>query len=143
IDPDGDASPDGGDTYASGEIVDSNGDLDDTGQASVDGVDPIGKLTTSEGALSGLFEVTKDAGADGEQSLTHAFKLVLSSEGLASTLSVTPEAVGGNPGLPDVLTISFSSVGGHIVEGRVGGEFGPIALRITLVNPTDPGSAHL
>jgi hypothetical protein len=88
--------------------------------------------------VAALFAVTPDAGADGEKSLTHSFALVLSGEGLASTLSVTPTAVGGNPaGLPDDLTIYFYSVDAHTVEGRVGGESGPVALRITLNDPSE------
>src|SRR5690606_27934307 len=144
-DPEGDASINGGDTYALGEGADDNGDLDDIlGQLAPDGSNPIGKLTTQPGKLSNLFSVAKDAGADGEKSVSHTFKLVLSGTGLASTLLVTPAAAGGNP-TNDYgdHKIYFYAVDEHTVEGRVGGIDGPIALRITLENPTDPDTVHL
>ncbi|WP_422366240.1 DUF5801 repeats-in-toxin domain-containing protein [Pelagibius sp.] len=115
-----------------------NGNLDDTDLVAVNGTDAIGRLETPAGAVAALFSVNGDAGTDGEKSLSHGFKLVLSDAGLATSLSVTPAAAGGNPDdLPDDLTISLFQVSDTVVEGRVGGADGPVALRITLNDPTD------
>ncbi len=47
----------------------------------------IGVLTTSAGALLSLFNVSINAGADGEKSRAFDFDLVLSRNGAATTLS--------------------------------------------------------
>lgn len=155
IDPDENDNPGDGEDHYNADLAEgessggpSNGDNDDiAGQLSVDGTNPIGTLTTSVGALSGLFSVNPDAGADGEQSLASSFALALSGEGLETTLNATQPASGGNPDsdvgdaidftpYPDP-TIYLFTVSDTVIEGRVGGESGPVAFRITLNDPDD------
>jgi hypothetical protein len=153
IDPDDDNVTGEGEDYYNAGLAEAesmggggNGDTDDiAGQFAVDGVDPIGRLETAPGALSGLFSVAPDAGSDGEQSISYGFALALSGEGLATTLAATQPAAGGNPDSDGGDAIDFTpyadatiylfTVDAATVEGRVGGVGGPVALRITVDDP--------
>jgi T1SS-143 domain-containing protein len=155
IDPDNNDTPgDGADLY-NDDIAETessgggaDGDLDDiAGQLAIDGTNAIGRLETTPGALAQQFSITPDAGSDGEQALTTSFVLTLSGEGLATTLSASQPAAGGNPDADggDLIdftpyadaTIYLFAVDATTVEGRVGGIGGPVALRISLNDPDE------
>jgi hypothetical protein len=148
INPDGDGLKNGGDTYAAAESHDDNGDLDDTGQAAVDGTNAIGSLTTGAGAVAGLFSVgTLDAGTDGQHSVDYDFAFNLSLNGAQTSLKVTQSAPGGNPDSDGIAgngltpyadaTIYLFQTDDHTIEGHVGNNVaGPLALKIIL-NDTD------
>jgi T1SS-143 domain-containing protein len=132
----------GGDTGGNG-----NGANDDVGSNThpdPTGTNPIGEVKTATSALENLFSIAKDAGADGQQSLTYTYSLTLGGTGsndgaFATTMKVT-DATGHYPD----DTIYLFKVSDTEIVGRVGDNpNGDIALRITLTNPTDIANGQM
>ncbi len=138
----------GGDRGSSQSPTD--GASDDTGHTQPDphGVNPIGEMKTAAGdgeipgGLQSLFNVVKDAGADGEKSVTYSYTLSLTGSGegegqnagVATTLKAT--------GYENSTIYLFQEDATHII-GRVGGENGDIAIRITLTDANDLSGGQL
>ncbi|MFD2203972.1 DUF5801 repeats-in-toxin domain-containing protein, partial [Kiloniella antarctica] len=99
------------------DIGDTNADSDDVAGNTVSdptGTNPIGRIGTASdsGALSDLFDIDKDAGTDGEQSVVNTFSLTLSGDAVATTLSVTQPSSG--PAYADP-SIELVLEGGEII----------------------------
>ncbi|MES0826092.1 hypothetical protein [Ruegeria sp. SCP11] len=172
VDPDGNDTSDGMDTYAAGDTVEvpPNGDLDDVytvgvanepplvtiGTASADA---IGRLTTTPGTLQGLFTVgtptfdadgAGDLGGDGQ---TETLSFDLSLDGVATNYIATPLDGGPLDGTSDTFrTVHLVKVSDTVVEGRLAGSDGIdgavtndeyVAFRITINMPTDLANATL
>ncbi|KKJ75935.1 hypothetical protein WH95_15315, partial [Kiloniella litopenaei] len=121
---------------------DPNAASDDTGNTVSDpaGSDAIGSITSgvNNGALGNLFNITKDAGTDGEKSVEYKFELTLegtpdSSGGIATNLSVTQ----GTSNTDYVDTAIYLFLEGGEIVGRFDATTGAngldgIAFRISL-----------
>ncbi len=140
-------APSGDDTYSSADAAqDDNGNTDDTGTDTPDGVNAIGSLTVAAGDannpgdIAGLFNVgALDAGTDGQKSVDYDFSFVSSTPtggagtGLQTTLSATQPAPGGNPGAPYADAAIYLFVTDNVISGRVGNDpAGPLAFTIKL-----------
>ncbi|WP_421780451.1 DUF5801 repeats-in-toxin domain-containing protein, partial [Kiloniella litopenaei] len=121
---------------------DSNAASDDTGNTVSDptGSNAIGSITSgvNSGALGNLFNITKDAGTDGEKSVEYKFELTLegtpdSSGGIATNLNVTQ----GTSNTDYVNTAIYLFLEGGEIVGRFDATAGAngldgIAFRISL-----------
>ncbi|MEH2513019.1 T1SS-143 domain-containing protein [Nitrobacteraceae bacterium AZCC 1564] len=131
----------------------TDGASDDTGNTQPDptGTNPIGRMETAAGegenagGLQSLFNVIKSPGADGEKSTTYSYTFSLTGTGNGG------EGEGQNTGVETSLKATgyengtiylFQEDATHIV-GRVGGENGDIAIRITLTDANDLSGGQL
>ncbi len=134
-------APSGEDRYNIGETPqDNDGDLDDVivvGPTSPD--DILGRVATSvTGGLGSLFDITSDAGADGQASLTHQLSFVFTDAtpgtGLETTLVNTQTG----------KTIYLFLEADGTITGRAGDNpAGQVMFIISILNATDPANAQL
>ncbi|MBR1287739.1 hypothetical protein JQ597_37375, partial [Bradyrhizobium sp. AUGA SZCCT0177] len=147
----------GADRYNTGEVPqDNNGEVDDKATTVTVSETPtqaqaIGELSTTEGALAGLFtNASVDFGTDGpggDGGISKELALVLSSDGIATTLTVT--ALDGTA-LENMTAgeraISLFQVDANTIEGRIAGTAADgdeyVAFTIKL-NGTDPATATI
>ncbi|WP_244550347.1 DUF5801 repeats-in-toxin domain-containing protein, partial [Bradyrhizobium sp. cf659] len=152
------------DRYNTGETesngVTPNGTLDDTGVTTITvSTAPtqgqaIGELSTPAGGLANLFPAALvDFGTDGpgpEGGISNVLKLVLSSETVGTNLTATALAGTSLAGLDAAArSIVLVQVNDTTIEGRIvgdgvannGDEY--VAFRISLVNASDPATAHI
>ncbi|MBR1200957.1 VCBS domain-containing protein, partial [Bradyrhizobium sp. AUGA SZCCT0158] len=147
----------GADRYNTGEVPqDNNGEVDDKATTVTVSEAPtqaqaIGELSTAAGALAGLFtNASVDFGTDGpggDGGISKELALVLSSDGIATTLTVT--ALDGTA--LETMTageraISLFQVDANTIEGRIAGTAADgdeyVAFTIKL-NGTDPATATI
>ncbi|WLA62321.1 DUF5801 repeats-in-toxin domain-containing protein [Bradyrhizobium diazoefficiens] len=152
------------DRYNTGETesngVTPNGTLDDTGVTTITvSTAPtqgqaIGELSTPAGGLANLFPAALvDFGTDGpgpDGGVSNVLKLVLSSETVGTNLTATALAGTSLAGLDAAArSIVLVQVNDTTIEGRIvgdgvannGDEY--VAFRISLVDASDPATAHI